>query len=177
MSTNLINNLRNKLEKGLRTTKYEINISNPAAGDMTDSTVLCKATSFPAKTIGQVEVWTQGHKAMLQGDTEFEHTWDVTFYETESHSLRQAFIDWMDAIDNAVENTHENFTDGSASVMQLSSTGNAKTAGYEFTNIWPQSVSSIELTDESVNTFGEFTVTFSFDYWVKDTSVSSTTSS
>lgn len=165
MATNMISNLRKTLVDGLRTTKYEIQIANEAAGDISGATLMAKATSFPAKSIGQVEVWSQGRKVMLQGDTEFEHTWDVTFYEDEAHTLRSGFLAWQKKIDDANENTHENFIDGVSHVIQLSSNENSTTKSYSFINVWPQSVGSIEMSDESVNTLGEFTVTFSFDSW------------
>lgn len=175
MANNMISSLRTSLVDGLRTTKYEIQIVNGAAGAIDGATLMAKATSFPAKSIGQVEVYSQGRKVMLQGDTEFEHTWDITFYEDEAHTLRSGFLAWQKAIDNADENTHENFTDGGAHVLQLSSNNNKSTKAYSFVNIWPQSVSSIEMSDESVNTVGEFTVTFSFDSW-DESQVDSTTS-
>ena len=179
MATNMINNLRANLLDGLRTTKYEVQITNASgAGTVTDATLMAKATSFPAKSIGQVEVWSQGRKVMLQGDTEFEHTWDVTFYEDEAHTLRSGFLAWQKEIDDADGNTHVNNSSSSAKVLQLSSNGNESTKSYNFINIWPQSVSSIEMSDESVNTVGEFTVTFSFDSWAdEDSATSATTAS
>ena len=162
---NAISDLKTKLGGGLRTAKYELSIGTPGALDNIDT--LCKATSFPQVTIGQVEVWSQGRKAMLQGESEYDHTWDVTFYETEGHDLREEFISWMKAIDDVADNKHTDETSmQTAKVGQLDGKGEI-TAEYEFTNLWPQVVSTIELADENVNVIGEFTVTFSFDYWQK----------
>jgi hypothetical protein len=161
---NAISDLKTKLGAGLRPNKYQVSINTPSNLSTIDT--LCKSTSFPQKTIGQVEVWSQGRKAMLQGETEYDHTWDVTFYETEDHSLREEFIAWMQLIDNTKENLHEDGYMDTAKVAQLNGQGDI-TAEYEFTNLWPQVVSTIEVADETVNTVGEFTVTFSFDYWEK----------
>lgn len=163
---NAISDLKTTLGSGVRTTKYKVNINTPSALDTIDT--LCKATAFPQVTIGQVEVWSQGRKAMLQGETEFDNTWDVTFYETEDHSLREEFIAWMKAIDDTKSNTHiDEEAMKTAKVFQLDGSGK-ETAEYEFTNLWPQVVSSLEMADDSVNAIGEFTVTFSFDFWEKN---------
>ncbi len=181
MATNMISNLREKIaHQGLKTTKYEIDIASPSGvSSLADAKVLCKATSFPAKSIGQIEVWTQGRKAMLQGETEYEHTWDVTFYETQDHALRSVFIEWMDKIDNAIQNKSqmEELSSDASYVYQLSNEDNSKTAGYKFTDLWPMTVGAIELSDESVNAIGEFTVTFSFNNWSKVDTGSTSTSS
>lgn len=161
---NAISDLKTKLGAGLRLSKYQVSINTPNNLDNIDT--LCKATSFPQKTIGQVEVWSQGRKAMLQGETEYDHTWDVTFYETANHTLREEFIAWMQMIDNTKENSHTDGYMDTAKISQLDGQGNI-TAEYEFANLWPQVVSTIEMGDDTVNTIGEFTVTFSFDYWEK----------
>lgn len=161
---NAISDLKTKLGAGLRTSKYQVTINTPNNLDTIDT--LAKSTSFPQKTIGQVEVWSQGRKAMLQGETEYDHTWDVTFYETVDHSLREEFIAWMQLIDNTKENLHFDGLMDTAKIAQLNGIGE-KTAEYEFANLWPQVVSSIEMSDDGVNVVGEFTVTFSFDYWEK----------
>ena len=163
---NAISDLKTTLGAGVRTTKYKVNINTPGSLDTIDT--LCKATSFPQVTIGQIEVWSQGRKAMLQGETEFDNTWDVTFYETEDHSLRSEFIQWMKDIDDTKTNTHvDEVAMKTAKVFQLDGAGE-ETAEYEFTNLWPQVVSSLEMSDDSVNAIGEFTVTFSFDFWEKN---------
>lgn len=164
---NAISDLKTALGSGARTTKYKVNINTPNNIGTIDT--LCKSAAFPQVTIGQIEIWSQGRKAMLQGETEFDNTWDVTFYETEDHSLRTEFIAWMKAIDDTQTNTHVNETEMKiAKVFQLDGSGN-ETAEYEFTNLWPQVVSTTEMSDDSVNAIGEFTVTFSFDYWEQNT--------
>ena len=163
---NAISDLKTTLGAGVRTTKYKVNINTPGGLDTIDT--LCKATAFPQITIGQIEVWSQGRKAMLQGETEFDNTWDVTFYETNDHSLREEFVSWMKSIDDTKTNIHiDEEVMKTAKVFQLDGQGN-ETAEYEFTNLWPQVVSSLEMSDDSVNAIGEFTVTFSFDFWEKN---------
>lgn len=161
---NTISDLKTKLGAGLRTTKYSVQVNTPSNLENIDT--LAKATSFPQKTIDQIEVFSQGRKAMLQGETSYDHTWDVTFYETEEHAMREEFIKWMELIDDTETNIHSEGSTDIAIISQLDGKGNI-TATYEFYNLWPTVVSTIEMSDDSVNAIGECTITFSYDYWKK----------
>jgi len=194
-----ISNLKSALGAGLRTTKYLVQIiptntaitsfndtaevqvdgkiTQTATTDATQLDLLCKGTSFPQKTVGQTEVWVGGKKGMLVGDTEFDHTWDLVFYETEDHKLREAFIAWQDSIDDVEGyNKNDRSVGGTATISQLDGQGNP-TMTYTFHNIWPQVISTLDMANDSVNAIGEFTVTLSFDYWKlkKDTVTTTTT--
>jgi len=162
--------LKEALGSGLRTDKYSITLSVPAAtGVPADAvavtSVLCKSASFPAKTVGQTEFYKLGRKAIMPGEVEYENTWDLTFYEKEDASMRQVFITWMSALSDYL--SHNDSNAGLVSELIISNLKSDGSVGqtYKFFNAYPQNVSSIELSDESVNTLGEFTVTFSFDYW------------
>lgn len=168
MAINMIDNLRQALVEGMRSTKYEIQILNPLAGSMQNATLLAKATSFPAKTLNYVEVWTQGRKHLIQGDTEFEHEWTVSFFDNEQHSLRNDFLLWMEALDDPIKNTSQKDYEGSALVLQLAQKDNTSQASYSFHKLWPKTVGAIELADEGTNVISSFDVTFAFDYWEKD---------
>jgi hypothetical protein len=114
------------------------NIPFPIKSDLSQADVLCKATSFPSMTIGQIEVFNQGRKLVIPGDTSFSTTWDVTFYGTEDHALRKDLISWMVSADHFQKNTHSgnpNNILGELSVEQLDSAGNA-TVKYTFHNVF-----------------------------------------
>lgn len=167
-----LSKLKNALGSVARPNKYRINFSIPAAvpttSDLADADILCKATSFPSMTIGQMEVWNQGRKLPIPGDTTFTNTWAVTFYGTEDHGLRKDLISWMVAADHFQTNTHSgnpNNILGELSVEQLDSAGNA-TIRYTFHNVFVQEVSEITLGDDTVDTPMEFEATFSFSDWV-----------
>lgn len=179
-----ISNLKTALGAGLRTTKYLVQIfpNNEALTDFNASKEaftevkgiidraskldsLCKAVSFPQKSVGQTEIWVGGKKGMLIGDVEFDHTWDLTFYETEKHEIRKAFLAWQDSIDETEEYNRNDTSNGAiAKIYQLDGQGKS-TVEYTFYNIWPLVIGSIDMANDSVNTIGEFTVSLSFDYW------------
>ena len=163
--------LKNTLGAVARPNKYRINFSIPSAvpikSDLSSADVLCKATSFPSMTIGQIEVWNQGRKLVIPGDTSFTTTWNVTFYGTEDHALRKDLISWMLSADNFQKNTHSgnpNNILGELSVEQLDSAGNA-TVRYTFHNVFVQEVGEISLGDDTADTPMEFEATFSFSDW------------
>lgn len=164
--------LKNALGAVARPNKYRINFSIPTSvpvkSDLSSADILCKATSFPSMTIGQIEVYNQGRKLVIPGDTSFTTTWAVTFYGTEDHALRKDLISWMLSADNFQKNTHSgnpNNILGELSVEQLDSAGNP-TVRYTFHNVFVQEVSEISLGDDTQDTPMEFDVQFSFSDWV-----------
>lgn len=166
-----LSELKSVLGAVARPNKYRINFSIPSAvpvkSDLSSADVLCKATSFPSMTIGQIEVWSQGRKLVIPGDTSFTTTWNVTFYNTEDHALRKDLISWMLSADNFQKNTHSgnpNNILGELSVEQLDSAGNATTR-YTFHNVFVQEIAEISLADDTADEAGTFDVTFSFSDW------------
>lgn len=172
---NKIAELKNTLGVGARPNKYRVNFTIPAAvpttSDLSSANTLCKATTFPSMTIGQIEVWNQGRKLMLPGDTTYTNTWTVTFYQTEDHAIRKDMIAWMKAADHFQNNEHSGNPTallGELSVVQLDSAGN-DTVSYTFHEVFVQEVSEISIGDDQVDTAMEFDVTFSFTDWVVGT--------
>lgn len=169
---NTLANLKSALGAGARANKYRLNFSVPSTiattSNLQDADILCKAARFPGMTIGPIEVWGQGRKLIIPGDTAYETEWAVTFYNTEDHSLRKDMIAWMKAADHFQNNSHSG-NPGSImtemSVEQLDSAGNP-TAKYTFHNMWVSGVAAVEVADETADTVQEFEVTFTFSDWV-----------
>lgn len=166
-----IDQLRSQLQKnGAKTDKFTIRLGTPSGNSnftLGDRAILCKASTFPSKQIGTAEVWVQGRKLPLPGDTTFDDEWEVTFYNTTDHDLRKIFIEWMTAIDNYADNKH--ICDPSlymteADVLQLDCNGQAA-AAYRFYNLYPANVQSIELDGSQINEVQQFRVSFRFSHW------------
>jgi len=167
-----ISNLKQALGAGGRVNKYRLNFSIPSAvatvSDLQNADVLCKATQFPGMSITPIEVYNQGRKLVIPGDTTYENTWAVTFYNTADHALRRDLISWMRSADDFQRNTHSGKpTDimTEMSVTQLDSMGK-DTVTYTFHNLWVSGVDAIELSDDADGGIQEFAVTFSFSDWV-----------
>jgi len=169
---NKLAELKSALGAGARANKYRVNFSIPSvvptSSNLADADALCKASSFPAMTIGQIEVFNQGRKLVLPGDTTYSNSWALTFYNTEDHALRKDMIAWMQSADHFQNNTHSGNPTallGELSVEQLDSAGNP-TAKYTFHNVFVMEVGEVSVTDDDTGTVQEFETTFSFTDWV-----------
>jgi hypothetical protein len=126
----------------------------------------------------------------MAGNRTFDN-WQVTVLNDEDYLVRNAFEKWSSFI-----NSHENnLRDASvitenglaayrstATVRHYAKTGvfaGGTSAGdaaiptreYTFVNIFPVSVSNIELSWETTDAIEEFTVEFAYDYWTVDNDV------
>lgn len=167
-----IANLKQALGAGGRVNKYRINFSIPSAvpvsSELQNADVLCKASQFPGVTISPIEVFNQGRKLVIPGDTVYENTWALTFYNTADHALRRDLLSWMRSADDFQKNTHSGTPNdilGELSVTQLDSLGKP-TVTYTFHNVWVSGVDAVELTDDADGGIQEFAATFSFSDWV-----------
>ena len=61
---NKLADLKNAINAGARPNKYRVNFTVPSTvpvtSDLSQADILCKATQFPAMTLGQIEVFNQG---------------------------------------------------------------------------------------------------------------------
>lgn len=172
MASSKINELKTAIGAGARVNRYKIELTIPATvptkGNWTNADLLCKASTFPSMTVAQIEVFNQGRKLLIPGDTSYTNTWTVSFYNTADHVLRTDIISWMRSMDHFQNNTHSGkpediFLD--LKVNQLDGDGNITTT-YTFHNCWPTEVGEISVADESDGGIQEFDVTFSFTDWV-----------
>lgn len=170
--SNKVAELKNAIGAGARINKYRVNFTIPSAvatqSDLSQTAVLCRSTSFPGKTTAQIDVFSQGRKLVLPGDTSYTNNWTLTFYQTEAHDLRRDIIEWMKSCDHFQNNEHSG-DPGSVmtemSVEQLDSKANP-TAMYTFHNVFPTELSEISLNSDTDAGVIEFDVTFSFTDWV-----------
>lgn len=169
---NKIEDLKRVLKGGSRQTKYEVRFSVPQdveqLMELKDMALLAKSTDFPGMQVGQIEIFSQGRKLPIPGDTTYDNQWTVNFYMDNAHKIRKQFIAWMKAIDNFQANTHSGdpaklFAE--MSVVQLDSLEKA-VAVYTFKDVWPQNIGVAAVAADSTDQIQEFDVTFSFSSWI-----------
>ena len=179
---------------GARASLFEVFLTLPAG--IAEPTAeaqfrfVCKASSIPSSTVGQIEVPYFGSKVKMAGNRTFEN-WTVTVMNDEDFLVRNAFELWSSYI-----NSHENnLRDASviaeqgllgyrttAVVRHYAKTGvfaggttsgdaSIPTRQYSFINIFPINVGNIELNWETTDAIEEFTVEFAYDYWAVDKDV------
>lgn len=96
--------LRTQLGRGagVRTNKFLLEFTIPLHGaeHPWKWNVLCKATSFPQRSMHTANMWRFGRKYNLRGETNFNDTWTLTFEDDSSLSLRKNFDRWFREIDD-----------------------------------------------------------------------------
>mgnify|MGYP001380576586 CR=1 FL=1 len=157
---------------GQRPNLFEVDIPT-GTGDIFDGTSLglfAKGTSIPGATIGTVIVPYFGREVKLAGNRTFPE-WTITVLNDENFAIRSQFERWMNTINGHGTNKR---TSGSgsnsyvktASVKQYTKDASVS-AKYSFVNMFPTDLSEITLDWGDNDTVEEYTVTFSYDYWIR----------
>ena len=134
---------------------------------------LCKAAQMPAQTIANIDVPFRGRIFKVAGDRTIEN-WTITVINDEDFLFRNAFEEWTQqiaALDDNMGSTNPSSYMVNAKVFQLgrgSTPSSKNNAGdrnavlreYEFIDIFPTNVSSIDLSYDSSDTIEEFVVDF-----------------
>ena len=161
---------------GARPNLFEVELTTFPSGISWDADkfkYLCKAAALPASNISPIDVPFRGRIFKVAGDRTID-AWTVTIINDEDFKLRRAFEAWTELIaklDNNLGATQPSAYMSNATVYQLgrgaqiNSTTNAGSdssilAAYNFVDIFPTSVSNIDLSYDSGDTIEEFTVEF-----------------
>ena len=149
---------------------------------------LCKAAALPASNISPIEVPFRGRTMKVAGDRTFD-TWTITIINDEDFQYRRAFEAWMQNIGQYSDHsglTTPNDYMADATVVQLGRAlvgketgtgtgGNANVlAQYKFKDIFPTSISAIDLSYDTTDTIEEFTVEFQINFWYPEAPGSNT---
>jgi len=161
---------------GARPNLFEVELTTFPTGISWDADkfkYLCKAAALPGSNVASIDVPFRGRSFKVAGDRTID-AWTVTIINDEDFKLRRAFESWTELIaklDNNLGATNPSAYMSNATVYQLGrgSTLNSTTnsgsdssilAAYQFIDIFPTSVSPIDLSYDSGDTIEEFTVEF-----------------
>ena len=161
---------------GARPNLFEVELTTLPAGiawPADNSRYMCKAAQLPASVIANIDIPFRGRIFKVAGDRTIE-PWSITIINDEDFRIRKAMEEWVDLIaklENNLGATDPSAYMVNAKVFQLGrgSTPSSQTnAGdrnsvlreYEFIDIFPTSVSSIDLSYDSSDTIEEFVVDF-----------------
>ena len=162
--------INSALGDGARSTKFEciIGLDSFKAGSKMLSAVV-KTASFPGKSHEVIDLKFKGRNIPIKGQTKYENTWNCTFYLDEMHSLKKAFEDEIESLD--VHNFGDNTVSGKSTyartltIIQLDFDGSQQTAVYNLYNVFPKSVSQVDVDYSEVGKVQEFTVEFSYSHF------------
>jgi hypothetical protein len=152
-----LSNFKGQFQSGARPTLYSVTIAE-LGGSLE---FLCKGTSLPASTIGQIEVPYKGRQLKIGGNRTYAD-WTVTILNDVDFAARKAAESWMDIINGPASNV------GAVSIAQYMRDAKVEQLGqdgavlytYEFKDIWPTEIGEIELAYDSNDTIEEYTITF-----------------
>jgi hypothetical protein len=162
---------------GARPNLFEVELTTLPEGvtgwDAATFRFMCKAASLPAQNIAAIDIPFRGRIFKVAGDRTID-PWTVTVINDENFLLRNAFENWTQQIADLTTNIGATLPESymtNAKVYQLgrgstksseNSSGerNAVLKQYEFVDIFPTSVSAIDLSYDTGDTIEEFTVEF-----------------
>jgi len=130
---------------------------------------LCKTAELPESTISPIEVPYFGRKIKVAGERTFAD-WGVTVLNDEDFSVRAMFETWSNAMNRLVSNVRdpnvsaENYK-ADLEVIQYGKDGSILRS-YQLVGAFPTQIGAISLGWDAANAVEEFSVNFSYDYWV-----------
>lgn len=159
---------------GARPSLFEVVLTPPTnlslnAAALQKFVFTCKAAELPESTISNIEIPYFGRRIKVAGERSFSD-WSVTIMNDEDFGVRSMFEAWHNAINTIVSNVrlpqvsaeqYKTLMD----VTQYSKDGDVLRT-YQLVGAFPTQVSGITLGWDSQNAIEEFTVNFSYDYWL-----------
>lgn len=183
MSSAIQNILARTLGDLARATKYEVFFAFTDPKSQLDKDTLIamgKTASFPGKSHTTIDFKYKGRSVPIKGQTKYTQTWECTFYLTEDHKLKNAFENWIEALDqkhNYFDVTESDSIPGMQAkhstsgyttelfIYQKNFYDDAETAEYILHNAFPVDVAPVQTNYESLGQTQEFTVTFAYSHF------------
>ncbi len=185
MSSAIQDLINNAIGDGARSAKFEVQVVLPLSSLYPDDkaiSVMAKTSSFPGKAHEMIPVKYKGRSIPTRGQVKYTQSWDCTFYLSEDHSLKLAFEQWIEAIDqkhnydspgtlgvselqNFFSSSDTNYT-MPIIISQLDYDMKEPTAVYTLMNCFPVQIGPLELSSESTGSIMEFTVTFALSHFI-----------
>lgn len=167
------------LGDGARNNRYDVMVTmkDPTQG-VNGRTIglLCKGASIPGRSHESMDFVYKGRSIPIRGQSAYEHEWSGRFYLSEDHALRNQFDIWIESLDeqhNYVSSSYAarqrqesaNGYTRDIKIYQQSFDDSSATAEYTLHNVFPKSISSIELDGTSDSQVLEYQVTFSYSHY------------
>ena len=188
--SSVANLIQTAIGDGARTTKFDVafQFTNPSMFPSAQNVaVMVKTTAFPGKLHQTIDFKYAGRSIPIRGQIKYTNTWECTFYLPQDHSIKKAFENWIDALDETVyfENTpnanvsrtrslhNRNGYTKDIAIYQLDFTGQNQVARYILHNVFPIEVQPVTVNSDGPGDIEELSVTFSFSHYELETLKSS----
>jgi hypothetical protein len=129
-----------------------------------------RAASIPEDSVGQIGVGYFGRVIKLPGDRTFAN-WTTTVINDEDYLVRNTLEQWHSGINDIIDNNRDPaFALQSGyktivNVVQYNKVGDP-IKSYDLYGAWPINLAGMNLDWSEQNTIQEFSVTWSYDYWL-----------
>jgi len=183
VSSAIQNILNRAIGDGARPTKYEVAFAfidpQPQVNN-DDLVVMGKTATFPGKEHTTMDFKFKGRSIPIKGQIKYTQTWECTFYLTEDHVLKNAFENWIEALDqqhnyydvsgnsNVQNIQHQPNYTTEIVISQLNFRADRVTANYRLHNAFPTVVSPVQTSYESRGQLQEFSVTFAYSHYTSE---------
>ncbi len=156
---------------GARANQFEVNITGGPAAILTtnqDFKFLCKSTSVPALTMGEIAVPYRGRQIYIAGDRTYE-TWAITVISDRGMFMRSAFEQWQSFLGDIGGSTSRSSIGDSPSqyygtaLIKQKDRNDETLRTYSLFDVWPTTVDAMEFAYETEGLM-EFGVTFRFNH-------------
>ena len=154
---------------GARPNLFKASITTKSGPNFPNFEFMCKASTLPATTIGNVPVPYMGHKYNVPGDLNYSGTMDLTVIVDEGLAIRKQFENWMELIRTAKANAaskpdYHNLM----GTVQLDVFGKKQDDTDKFSvkliHAWPQNIGDIALALDANDQIMEMNVTMQYTY-------------
>lgn len=179
---NQIQSLMNQaLGDGARSTKFEcaivFNKGSLIHVPNEEVSFHVKTSQFPGKSNDVIDLKFKGRTIPIKGQVKYDNTWGCSFYLDEGHLLKKSFEDWIESLEQVhnmeniledniqkAQNDNTNYqTD--MKIYQNDFHGNNTAIEYTLYNVFPKSISTVDVDYSSVGTILEYTVEFSYSHY------------
>ena len=154
---------------GYRPNQFRVTITPPsgiAIGlDVRKTSILCKGTTIPDITLGDITLTYRGRSIKVAGDRDTTGVWTTEFYMDTDFSIQNALQRWSNGINDfdtnlGVNSLADYATDLTAELLDRDDTV-LKT--FIFKNAWPLTVGNFgELSSAADSAIAEFTCTWKY---------------
>ena len=149
----------------LRSNQYEVYIQPPPAlGGGLGGPYFASSVQFPGRSIATVERRTFGPQRDMPYERLFSGDLEVTFIMTKGGAIRDYFEKWMDEIIDPETNRIKNGREQYIGELLIDVTGTNGDVEYGITvkEVYPKSISPVQLSYRSENEVVEQPISFSF---------------
>ena len=167
----------NLLGGGARPNQFRVTINTPSGipavktgswGSGEKISFLCKATTMPSTTLGEITLDFRGRQIFIAGDRASPDPWTTTFWNDTDFMVKNAIEIWSNGINDFATNKGVNAWFMYTADMQVQQLDRDDTVlkEYKFINAWPTTTgAAIPLDMTTRDTVEEFEVTWRYQHF------------